>query len=122
MIISSIKDLSRLKKNISEVTVHNYLTYPLAKGILDVVPNIKYVVVPKTFGVRKSKKALQLLKKNKVKLIYSNKRGPKPKYPFEMVGVIRHEIEVNNLSYNQIEEKYGIPKSSINYLLHLRKP
>jgi len=121
MIIHSLKDIKKLKSDLTEITVHNYLTYPLVKKLVDVVPNLKTVVVPNCYGVRKSQKALSFLKEHNIKINYSKKRGPKPKYPIKLVDTIRKEIEVNKLSYSKIQEKYDIPKSSINYLLTLRK-
>lgn len=117
-ILKNRRDISKIRRTDTKIRCYYYLTLPLAKDLCRVVPNLKKVIV--TPSRRVAAAAKTYLKEKKVKVIVAGKAGAPPQYTRQLVERIRFLVK-QKTPYSIISEKYGIPKSSINYLVTKRK-
>jgi hypothetical protein len=117
-LVKTTSDVRHLKGNATTIRCYCYLTFPLVKQLLIVVPKLKEVIL--TPSRRRSASAVKYLKQNSIKLRIEGEAGAPPKYPKETCESIRR-LAGNGYSYSYISKRYDIPNSSIHYILHERK-
>lgn len=112
--------VSTLPKELTEIHLVRPVSTKKIKGILQQCPGIDIVGISSSVEKRLSPKTREVLQQRRIKFVRNHKAGRALNVDLEKIRIIA-DLRKDFMSVRKIQEKTGIPKSTIHYLLKKAK-